>query len=51
MARLDRVVQWGLDDGCGLMDLRRMVALFEVVVALTASLAKSIRWSFLKMGS
>jgi hypothetical protein len=51
MARLDRVVQRRLGDGRGLMDLRRMVALFEVVVALMTSLAKLIRWSFLKMGS
>jgi hypothetical protein len=41
----------GLGDGHGLMDLRRTVALFDVMVALTTSLARSIPWSFLKMGS
>jgi hypothetical protein len=50
-ARLGHVVQRGLGDGRGLMDLRRTVALFDVVVALTASLARSMRWSFVKMGS
>jgi predicted alpha/beta hydrolase len=51
MARLGHVAQQGLGDGRGLMDLRRTVALFDVMVALTTSLARSIPWSFLKMGS
>jgi hypothetical protein len=51
MASLESVVQRGHGDGRGLMDLRRTVALFDVVVALMASLARSICWSFLKMCS
>jgi hypothetical protein len=49
--RLSRVVQWDLSDGRGLMDFHRTMALFDVVVALMESLARSIPWSILKMGS
>jgi hypothetical protein len=33
------------------MDLRRMVTQFDVMVALKTSLARSIHWSILKVGS
>jgi hypothetical protein len=39
-ARLGGVVHRGLGDGRGLMNLRRTVALSDVVVALTASFFK-----------
>jgi hypothetical protein len=38
--RLDSVAQRGLGDGRGLMDLRMTVALYDVMVALMASLAR-----------
>jgi hypothetical protein len=51
MARLGHVAQQGLGDGRGLMELRRTVTLFDIMVALKTSLARSIHWSILKMGS
>jgi hypothetical protein len=50
-ARLGSMVQRGLGDGRGLMDLHSTVAMFDIMVTLMASLARSICWSFLKMGS
>jgi hypothetical protein len=51
MTRLGHVVQQGLDDGHGSMDLRRTLAMFDIMVALMASLARSISWSIMKMVS
>jgi hypothetical protein len=42
MTRFGYVAQRGLDDGRGLMDLHRTVVLYDVVVALTTSVARSI---------
>jgi hypothetical protein len=38
----DGETRWGLSDGRGLMDLRRMVALSGVMVTLMARLARSV---------
>jgi hypothetical protein len=42
MMSLDGMVQWGLDDECGMMDARRVVALSGIVVASMAGLARSM---------
>jgi hypothetical protein len=42
IAKLGSVAHRGLSDGRGFMGLRRMVALSGVVVALTASFARSL---------
>ena len=43
------VVQQELDDGCGMMDSRRVVALSDVVVTSSAGSAKFMQISTLKI--